>query len=335
MRGFLFLTLLAACDKEDKGGSGEVEETGTPPDDTGTPPDDTDEPPPCTAAVASTDPLDGAVDVALDAVPSVVLTEADATAWLESDIPGTYTVSTDGLTLTWTADGELEADTLYTVTANTCTGSQSFSFTTVAPTSPDHLVDRAWEFNLSDGTITEPAALEALLGDQLVPGLLGVWGAGPGTIDLRIAATDTEDTSSTHQDYCLASSEIEDATYDDGAVRGMSAEFWVTLIEGDPVPIYNLDFSGVWTEDGSRFENGTLQGQMDARYVADWIGFTPDELCDFAVLLGITCEACPDDEAYCLSIRVEDLNGDEVDTTVIGVADSDCPGCDAGEPVCE
>lgn len=328
---------LTGCGSDDKGTSGTVDDTEEPvvTDDTGdTNTDDTNEPPPCLAAVVSTDPLDGAVDVALDYAPSVVLSEADATAKLESDIPGTFTVTEDGLSLVWVADAALESDTTYTVTATTCTGSESFSFTTLAPEIPDHLVDRSWEFNLSDGVITEPSTLEALIGDSLVPGLLGVSAAGEGTVDLRIAALDTTD-SAPHQDYCLATSDLSGAVYEGGAVRGASTELWVNLLPGDPVPVYNLDFSGVWSEDGTEFSNGTLQGQLDARYVADWIGFTADDLCSFLPFIGSECVECPDGEEYCVFLRVEELAGAEVSTTVIEVLDSDCEGCEVGEPVCE
>lgn len=333
---FLLLSLLLACENDDKATPGEGEtETGTPSTDTGdTGGEETDEPPPCLAAVVSTDPADGAVDVAIDAVPSVVISEADPSATLESDIPGTFTVTDDGLTLTWVADAALEHDTTYTVTASTCTGSQSFAFTTIALETPDHLVGRTWEFSLADGTITEPSALEALLGDELVPGLLGAAAAGPGTVDLRIAADDLYDAVA-HQDYCLATADVDGAAYDDGAVLATAPEVWVTLIEGDPVPVYNLDFSGVWSEDGASFEGGTLQGELDARYVSEWIGFEPDDLCSFLPIIGTSCEACPDGEAYCVFLRVEDLAGAEVETTLIEVLESDCEGCETGEPVCE
>lgn len=330
MRSAILLFLLACGDDGDKGGNGALDDTGdTLPDDTG--PDDSD-PPPCQASVSLTDPVDGAVDVAVDINPVVVITEADATASLASDIPGTFTVSEDGLTLTWVAEGDLEYDTTYTVTATTCTGSSSFSFSTIAAEIPDHLVGRTWGFNLSGGTITEPAALEELIGESLVPGLLGVSAAGPGTVDLRVAAADSSDEG--HQDYCLATSDVDGASYADGAVYGSADEVWVSLV-GDPVPVYNLEFTGTWSEEGDEFSGGTLEGELDARYVSGWIGMEPDELCEIAVFIGAECAECPDGEPYCVHMRVEDLEGLEIDTTVDEVLANDCEGCEDGEPVCE
>lgn len=335
MHLLLIPLLLVACgDDEDKGGQGDVDDTGEPADDTGEPTDDTNEPPPCEATVLSTDPLDGAVDVALDVSPTVLISEADATASLESDIPGTYTVSEDGLTLIWVADGELDMDTTYTVTATTCTGSQSFSFTTLAVETPEHLLGRTWSFNLSDGTITDPAILEILLGDQLAPGLLGMPAVGPGTVDLRLASFDTRATEP-QQDYCLATADVEGASYDEGAVHATEPELWISLIDGDPVPVYNLDFAAVWSEDGASYSGGTLNGELDARHVAVWLDMDGDELCELADGFGFPCSTCPDGEEYCVRMTVEDIAGDEVPTTLIEVTGSDCPGCEDGEPVCE
>lgn len=336
MHRYFLPFLLIACNSQDKDAVGKIDDTSAQSDDTGnTDVDDTaDTTPPCNATVVSNFPANGATDVALDVVPSVVLSEADATATLDSDIPGTFTVSDDGLTLTWVADGALEADTTYTISTSTCVSSDSFSFTTIAQETPTFLVDRTWELDLSGGTITEPALLETLIGDSLVPGLLGVSDAGPGTVDLRVAAYD-DGGGTVHQDYCLATSDVPGATYDEGKVHGTALEVWVTLVAGDPVPVYNLDFSGVWNDDGTEFSHGVLQGMLDARYVSDWLSMDADTLCGLASTLGFPCEACPDGEEYCVGIRIEDLDGAEIPTTLIEVTDSDCPDCDIGEPVCE
>lgn len=336
MHRFFLPFLLIACHSEDKGTVGQIDDSGAPADDSGQPDtgDTHDSTPPCAATVVSSFPEDGATDVALDAVPSVVLSEADPTALLESDIPGTFTVSDDGLTLTWVADEALDPDTTYTVSTTTCASSDSFSFTTIALETPDFLVDRSWELDLSGGTITEPALLESLLGDSLVPALLGVSAASPGKVDMRVAAYD-DSGGSVHQDYCLATSDVDGATYDDGKVHGYADEVWVTLVAGDPVPVYQLDFSGEWSDDGTRFSNGVLQGALDARYVSDWLSMSADALCGLAEGLGFPCSECPDGEVYCVGMRIEDLAGTEIPTTLIEVTGSDCPGCDVGEPVCE
>ena len=336
MHRFLLPFLLIACHADDKGDTGQIDDTSAPADDTGHPDtqDTQDSTPPCTATVVSNFPEDGATDVALDATPSVVLSEADPSATLESDIPGTFTVSDDGLTLTWVADGALDPDTTYSVSTTTCASSDSFSFTTIAAETPSFLVDRTWELDLAGGTITEPALLDSLIGDSLVPGLLGVSAAGPGTVDLRVAAYDDTD-ASVHQDYCLATSDVDGASYDAGVVHGYADEIWVTLIAGDPVPVYHLDFSGEWSDDGTEFSHGVLQGQLDARYVSDWMSMTADQLCALATTFGFPCDDCPDGEKYCVGMRIEDLSGAEIPTTLVEVTASDCPGCDVGDPVCE
>lgn len=332
MRGFTLLFFLMACSDDDKGNVGQIDDTGPAADDTGD--GDTGEPASCAAAVVSTSPADGAVDVAIDVEPTVVISELDATATLSSDIPGTFIAMDDGLTYVWVADGPLDYGTTYSVTATTCTGASTFSFSTVSAEIPDHLVDRTWGVDLAGGTITEPAIMETLVGDSLVPGLIGVSAAGPGTVDLRVAPA-AEGVSPPEQDYCLATSEVPGASYEGGLVRGAADEIWVSMVPGDPVPIYGLQFEATWSEDGAGFTEGSMEGDLDARYICDWVSMDADELCSLASTFGFPCAECPDGEIYCVHMRIEDLDGLEVDTTLMSVAANDCPGCETGEPVCE
>lgn len=333
MRALTVLFFLMACsDDGDKGGVGNTDDTGPAPDDSATI-DDSSEPA-CAAVVASTSPVDGAIDVELDVQPSVVLSEVDGTATMESDIPGTFTAMDDELTYVWVPDGPLEPDTTYSVTTTTCTGSSTFSFTTVAPEIPDHLLERTWGVDLSGGTITEPAVLETLVGDSLSPGLIGISAVGPGSVDLRVAAVATG-VSPPEQDYCLSTSDVPGASYTDGLVSGTADEIWIALVPGDPVPVYNLEFQAQWTAEGDTFTNGTLEGELDARYICDWLSMTADDLCGLASAFGFPCTECPDGELYCVHMRMENLDGLEVDTTLMSVAANDCPGCETGEPVCE
>lgn len=333
MRGFTLLFFLVAC--ADDGGKdvvGNTDDTGPGGDDS-TPIDDSSEPA-CAAAVVSTSPADGSVDVAIDVQPTVVISELDSTTALSSDIPGTYIAMDDGLTYVWVADGPLENDTTYTVTATTCTGSTSFSFTTLAAATPDHLVDRTWGVDLAGGTITEPAVMESLVGDSLSPGLIGITAVGPGSVDLRVAAVATG-VSPPQQDYCLTTSDVPGASYVDGLVTGYSDELWVALVPGDPVPVYGLEFQAQWSEEGEGFTEGSMEGDLDARYICEWLSMDADELCALASAFGFPCAECPDGELYCVHMRMENLNGLEVDTTLMSVSANNCPGCESGEPVCE
>ena len=334
MRRLTLMFFLIGCDDGDKGVAEGIDDTGTPVlDDTGEP-DDTGDPIVCTAAVVSTEPADGSVDVAVDVQPTVVISELDATTTLSSDIPGTFVALDDGLTYAWVADGPLDYATTYTVSATTCTGTTSFSFSTLEVETPEHLVGRAWGMELSGGVITERAVLEVLVGDSLVPGLLGVYGAGAGTVDLRVAAA-AEGVTPPEQDYCLATSDVPLASYADGLVHGSADEIWISLVPGDPVPIYHLEFNGTWSADGTGFTDGAMEGDLDARYISDWLGFDAEGLCSLAESLGFPCSECPDGEVYCVHMRIESLNGVEVDTTIMDVAANDCEGCASGEPVCE
>lgn len=334
MRRLTLMFFLLGCDDGDKGDVGEVDDTGTETAQDSGDTDDTHVEDVCEATVLSTEPADGAVEVEVDIQPTVVISEVDATTTLSSDIPGTFTALDDGLTYAWVPDGPLDYATTYTVSATTCTGTTSFSFSTVSVETPDHLVGRAWGMDLAGGIITEPAVLETLVGDSLVPGLLGVFGAGPGTVDLRVAAVE-EGAVPPHQDYCLATSDVPGASYRDGLVHGSADEIWISLVPGDPVPIYNLEFEGQWTAEGEGFSGGAMEGELDARYICDWIGMDANGLCELADAFGFPCAECPDGTDYCVHMRIESLSGVEVSTTVSAVSANDCPECESGEPACE
>jgi len=103
--------------------------------------------------------------------------------------------------------------------------------------------------------------------------------------------------------------------------------------QGQAVSASEVVMSGVFSEDGLSLTNGRLEGKLDIRSAAEGAGMSPDQLCQSAGMMGITCEECGglNPGVYCISALIEDVTSEalevfepQVRTCADIVADETC-----------
>ncbi len=132
----------------------------------------------CESVVTAFEPASNAMDVDVAvlvtvsfdaAIPeggtwALELTDVDGTG-----VPGTATLSEDRTSASFTPDGDLSHETVYTITATGCDDTQSANFLTVpAPVDASLLEGNTFGIREGDLQISEPAGAGALL--ALIPG---------------------------------------------------------------------------------------------------------------------------------------------------------------------
>ncbi|MFN7142402.1 MAG: hypothetical protein ACK4YP_01400 [Myxococcota bacterium] len=231
-------------------------------------------------------------------------------------------------------DADTDADTDSDTDADTDTD-------TDADTDPPVEVDltgRAYAVNLADAEITEPAGIGGILGSYLTQQiLLGVVAADDTELQI-IGAITVEDT--TGQDYCLPTIAFPTADFSGNPDFAIGPTDISMSVSGYDLTISAFEVTGTFAEDGSSFEDGTVAGAIDTRAIDAAIGSDEGTICGYAGSFGAACVVCPGDgEEFCLTLRAEDVSGEEVGVGVVPVAGMNCEGCEDGPPaddaVCE
>ncbi len=160
---------------------------------------DTDTDVDCYSEIVGVTPEPNAQNVVLD---TTVVVDFDTPvpaggAW-SIEVPnalGTATLAPDGLSATWTPEGDLSPETTYTINASVCDDDESSVFTTAPPPVDPAAIEGtayglAWADPVTGVTITEPAAGDLLKG--LMPidfVLLHLASIDPVTDEIDAAAT--------------------------------------------------------------------------------------------------------------------------------------------------
>jgi len=322
-RSLLFLPLFLAACGTDKDGSAT---------------DDSSTQPSCEVEIDSTVPASGAVDAYYRAPIEFSLSDADPTATITTDIPGSQTTSADGKTVIWTPTDALAPSTAYTVTLDYCGGNADLAFTTSAlgTAIPDtsSLVGATYTIDLATARIVEPAGIGSVLTSQLQQSILvGVESVDASNIQMigAIAAAGT-----TTQDYCTPTIPFPSADFTTAPFFTIGPRTTSLSVAGYNVEIQDLEITGTFAADGSYFGGGTLSGTIDTRPLAPLLDDSGNEgaICDLAVNFGAACEACPSDGGmFCLTLVADQITADAVSGgPLVEVDGSDCTGCETGPP---
>lgn len=299
----------------------------------------------CTTQVTSSNPTDGAQDFAFNDTIDFILSAPDSTATITTDIPGSQSVSSDGLTVSWVPSPALDAKTSYSATLDWCGGSKTISFMTSdlgGSVDESVLTGKAYNLALAEADIVEPAGVGSLLSSYLTtPIYIGVTSVGSGKIQM-IGAIGVEGATTPAQDYCTQSIDFPEADFTNPSFS-VGPEDSTFAIAGFEITIQDLSITGVFAPDGSYFGAGTLAGSIDARDIAEAfpdLGYTADQLCELLVNFNAACETCTDGSNYCLSLVAENITAEELSgMTLVEVQGNDCEGCESGPPaedaVCE
>lgn len=292
----------------------------------------------CETKVNKTIPATGASDFYYRGYVEFQLSEADDSAKVTSDVPGTQTMSDDGKTIYYTPSAPLEPDTSYTVTLTYCGGVVDLDFTTSSlgkEIEPSVLVGKTFALDSAKANIVEPAGVGAALSSLLTTKVLaGVVSADASKVQM-IGAIATDGT--TDQDYCNPSIPFPEADFTEAPYFKIGPADTTLSISGADILVQDLEITGTFASDASSFGGGTLKGTIDARDIAAALpdlGYDAAGLCDLIAGFGASCMACSDTQPYCLGLVADSIVADGVSGTLVEVADKDCPGCEDGAPVC-
>ncbi len=281
-----------------------------------------------TAAVAEIDhtiPADAATVMCIEANIVVQFTAAVSSATVDlvdeggNTIPGDNTLSNGDTTLTFDPYGtdpdQLDADAAYTATIDwdgLYTYELNFRTSPGGPllTNPETAVEgRDYLLDLAGATITEPAAIGALLQSYL------------GDIELALQVTDIDITDGTleafgatlangSQDLCVPTVGLTDNQL--GAWCNPFMEVGPTTltvdVTGNPTDVLDTRINGTVVQEGARIVSGRLAGELDTRGLDPLVGGGLGATCALMASLGIACEPCPDGSGtYCISLVMEDI----------------------------
>ncbi len=301
----------------------------------------------CDAMVLDSSPEDGDSNIALSSRIMFELSDADSTATIAvattsgTVIPGD-TWTEDGDTTVWfEADGPLVSNTEHTAVLSYCAGSEAVSFTTVDPGPPaSGLEGNAYDIDLEGATWVEPAGVGTLLSGSLTELYLSVTSVSASSIDMIAAVGD----GSGSQDTCEPTNAFPPADFTENPFFQLGPADISFDAAGYSVPITDLKLSGQFKSDGSAIEDGTLQGQLDIRDLADLIGdllgtSDPASICGLLSAFGAECDSCSGDgQPYCLSVLITDIEGPQYVAGIDEIEMADChPDCSASysNPHCD
>lgn len=192
-------------------------------------------------------------------------------------------------------------------TDTTDTGETADDATPVAD--PSTLVGRSYGFKFAEATITEPAALGAIIASYVVaPVMVGVTAGSSGSIDL-LGGLGQADSDPATQDTCVPTFDFPASDF------GTNPDFSAgptdaSLNIGASVPVYGLTLTGRFAADGSDIHDGTFSGLVDTRPIGPLLngGGGDDAVCLAAKNFAIACVDCPGDVGtYCLNLVAEDI----------------------------
>lgn len=269
---------------------------------------------------------DGAVDASAS---NIAVTDAKGTAY-------EFGVTTSGSTASFRPLTALPEYGEFTYTLDICgvTGSGAFTtgqFSEAPPTK--EISGSTYALDMFSAEWVEPEGAGGMLRSYFSGIiLLGVESANEKGVDLILGAGQ-ETEIGILQDPCFQTVDFEPTTFEGNPYLVMGPAELPINVEGIPVTLHETYLFGGFSPDGSMLGDGILSAQADVRDIATMMGYSADEIC--AMLesyMDLSCTECSSDaEAYCIGMRVEEIEGERVDglevmpVTTIGKECDDTP----------
>ena len=258
----------------------------------------------------------------------------------------TGTGSFTGNTYVWNPSSPLAPATTYQLSISYCGGERSAdtSFTTSgvgAETDEATLTGKTYLLDLTapDVNFIEPPGVGGLLQSQLdgVSVLVGVRSANATDIDMIGAIGD--DSTPPQQDLCTESIPFPLADFDENPYFEIGPEDTTITVAGFSVSIGDLKISGAFDPGQTVISGAVLEGQVDTRPLVELLqpGGGPDAVCTLVGQFGIACEDCGGGEMFCLSLKVNNINAEQlVGQTLVerteAIIDADTVNCPPPAP---
>lgn len=198
------------------------------------------------------------------------------------------------------------------------------------------ITGHAYAMDLSTVPIEAPPNLGSIVGSQLTaPLLLGVTSASRRELSLLFASANEDGTS---QDTCVATTSVPTTDFRNSPDLEVGPVDLQVPLSGLRLPLLGATFTGTFALDGSSIGDGTLEGTIDVRIVADALpdlGYDAEGLCTLLAGFGGSCTPCStDQQPFCTPFRAVNIQADQVAVSLMEVERNDCQGCTRGAPVC-
>lgn len=294
---------------------------------------DTDTDTECDNSV-TTFPNDGATGVYYRTAIEVAFraAEDDAVFTLtagDSDVA--FTGEWDGNTYFITPDAPLEPSTQYTLDVTYSCGSLEppVSFTTsevggeLDGDTIDSIVGSVYNIDITGGRVVEPAGIGDLLTGALDEGISVLVSATEYNMDDEEltfvgALGQVDDDDNITQDICEPSIAFpEAADFSGNPFFSAGGENVALSVAGIDLIVDRLIISGAYAPDGSYLAGITFDATVDTRPLVPLFDDDPeapdDAICTLVGNFGVACEACSDNENFCLSLKIDSIEADELD----------------------
>jgi len=299
----------------------------------------------CTATVVSTFPAAGEEHFYRDPF-GFVLSAPDAGASITTDVPGSLSVSEDGLTLSWVPSSPLSPSTSYLATLNSCGGTTELAFSTsvlgTPLADPTSILGNVYELDLPNANVVQPEGIGPVLSTLLEVVLTEVVAVTASEVDV-LGAVAVPNSNPATEDYCVPTIDFPAADFAEQPFFHLGPADVDLVVSGAIVTVGDLELTGAFASDGSYLGNGVLTGLVDTRPLA--LVENPEgdgsDICELVGSFNVECQPCPSDgAAFCLDLRAEDIVAQlRADIDLVEVTGYNCEGCESGPPadgaVCE
>lgn len=195
------------------------------------------------------------------------------------------------------------------------------------------LLAAPYALDLRAARFTAPAGLGEILSGALEHApLLQVVATSPTQLDVLWAWTEGDG-----QDTCQETAGPFPATTWAAPWFDLPARKLLLRVGEGVAVIEDVAFEATFAPDCTWLGGGVLTATLDVRQQLDWAGpalevSTADEACDALTGFGLVCQPCADAEDYCLDVRVDHIQGEQVPGGALPITEADIladPACAA------
>jgi len=249
-----------------------------------------------------------------------------ASLWQGStEIPTTMQWNEGGLKFQVDPGGTLEPDTTYSLQVTDCKQTVRHDFSTSSygqplTGGPAAVVQSTYLIDLGGATWLEPGGFASILSLYFTtPILLMVSHADEDHVDFMGAQGYRDDFGRYHQSPIEPTFDFPLSPWIDKPYFGIVSPKVEISFSNVLIPIYDFGLSATFSADGGAIGGAAIMGLGDTRNMGVLIGQEgePGAICEQAAALGVSCEACPDGELWCLFLSASDVDGTRVPDVIL------------------
>jgi len=169
------------------------------------------------------------------------------------------------------------------------------------------LAGRTYAVDIAATTFVEPSGLGSLL-SLAGPTVLLFHIASEGADSFKMVVTVADGDG--QQNPCERVIDLPTAEFDNPefTIRDSDLEL---VVNDEPLTVANTLISGVFGDEGTRWDDGVIRGTMDTRELAPILSDdVSQDLCELLEFLGSSCGPCDDGSDTCFTLDLADVSGE-------------------------